>query len=321
MKDVRYTYTVARIRAVETELLNTQDIERLITASDYEQAVRLLRERGFIGENNADLQKALDAHIDNARQLLCESSSDARLLDFLIAKNDFHNLKAALKGLVSHDHRADVFITPAITDPDAVASAVYDKKFDELPEFLREPAEKAYEVLSRTMDGQLSDVMLDAMALDDMRVRAEETDNKCIVKLTEFIIATTAIKIALRASKTGKDEMFLQMSLSETTPNRNALIQAALKGFEELLSFLEATGYKEAADCIRLSSTAFEKWCDDNIMSQVESAKYKINGPEPLIAYFIAKEAEIKTMRIVLAGKHNNLPAEMIRERVRKLYV
>ena len=44
-------------------------------------------------------------------------------------------------------------------------------------------------------------------------------------------------------------------------------------------------------------------------------------GISPLIAYILARETEIKAVRIILSGKHNNLPQETIRERLREMYV
>ena len=40
-----------------------------------------------------------------------------------------------------------------------------------------------------------------------------------------------------------------------------------------------------------------------------------------VIAYVIARQNEIKTVRIILSGKQNELPDDSIRERVRKMYV
>ncbi len=41
----------------------------------------------------------------------------------------------------------------------------------------------------------------------------------------------------------------------------------------------------------------------------------------PVIAYVIARQNEIKTVRIILSGKQNELPDDSIRERVREMYV
>ena len=49
--------------------------------------------------------------------------------------------------------------------------------------------------------------------------------------------------------------------------------------------------------------------------------KYETFSVGPLLAYLVARENEIKTVRIILTGKQNGFPEEAIRERVREMYV
>ena len=44
-------------------------------------------------------------------------------------------------------------------------------------------------------------------------------------------------------------------------------------------------------------------------------------GASPLAAYFIAKETELKCIRIILSAKLSHVSGEIIRERMRELYV
>ncbi len=321
MKDTAYTFAVAKTRAVETKLLSSSDLEQLIGASDYENAVKVLKDKGIVGEKD-NVQTALKNQITEAWQLLNEISPEIDPLEILIVKNDFHNLKSALKSLVSADKADDHFIVPSIVKPELLKSAVSGKKFYELPDYLEKTAERAYDVLVRTKDGQLADILIDAATLDNILQRAEKTGNAYIIKLAELLAVTANIKTAYRAARTGKDEVFLQTALCETKGlSKSDLIRSAKKGPDELLAFISETSYNDAAKNIKVSTSAFEKWCDDIIMSHIESAKYKSFGVEPLIAYYIAKETEIKTLRIILSCKYNNLHADTIRERVRKLYV
>jgi V/A-type H+-transporting ATPase subunit C len=41
----------------------------------------------------------------------------------------------------------------------------------------------------------------------------------------------------------------------------------------------------------------------------------------PIIAYYLARQNEIRTVRIILTAKANDFPEEAIRERVREMYV
>ena len=49
--------------------------------------------------------------------------------------------------------------------------------------------------------------------------------------------------------------------------------------------------------------------------------QYMEIGGKPLVAYALARENEIKTVRIILSGKRTGMPEASIRERVREMYV
>ena len=329
MKDTEYANAVARIRSNETSLLTTEDIEQLANAANYQSALHLLEEKGWHNiENSADVNDSLKKQINNTWQLLLEISPDISELEFLVVKNDFHNVKAVLKKFVSeHIHGADIsdidnFITPSSIDPEQIKNAIFKKKFDELPLLVKDAAVFTYEVLIRSEDGQLADIMLDSMALSVMMMKAEKTNNKSIINIAELMSVAANIKIAVRAAKTGKDKQFLETALCQMkTLSKASLIDATIKGLDELINYISKTPYSEAADHIKTSTTALEKWCDDLLMTNIKNAKYICLGVEPLIAYYIAKDAEIKNVRIILSCKHNKLPPEAIKERLRKLYV
>lgn len=328
-KDTDYAFAVARIRANESSLLSSSDIEQLITTEDYQSAIRLLEEKGWMNsDNKEDIGVELKRLNQKTWQLLCEITPDIHELEFLIVKNDFHNIKAALKAFVSEQtssstsKETDSYVVPSIVEPEMIKKAVYNKKYDELPTFAREAASKTYEVLIRSLDGQIVDIMLDAMALETIVKKAQSTGNSFIMGMAELMGVTANIKTALRAARTGKERQFLDTALCETnTLNKEALIEAAVGGQDELINYLANSSYAEASEMIKASTTAFEKWCDDIMMNYVKNARYICLGVEPIIAYYIAKDAEIKTIRIILSCKHNKLPPETIKERVRKLYV
>ena len=75
------------------------------------------------------------------------------------------------------------------------------------------------------------------------------------------------------------------------------------------------------AEALAESPSAFERWCDNKIIQTIKPQKYNPFSVEPLVAYVLARENEIKTVRIILSAKANNLPEDSIRERVREMYV
>ena len=69
------------------------------------------------------------------------------------------------------------------------------------------------------------------------------------------------------------------------------------------------------------SLTGFEKLSDNFINSLIKKARYITFGIEPLIGYLMAKETEIKNARIIMVGKINNIPNDIVKERLREAYV
>jgi V/A-type H+-transporting ATPase subunit C len=60
---------------------------------------------------------------------------------------------------------------------------------------------------------------------------------------------------------------------------------------------------------------------DDLRVEYLNRAKYIPFGPEPLVAYVLGRENEVKSLRIILAGKVNGLSDQEIGERLREVYV
>jgi len=61
--------------------------------------------------------------------------------------------------------------------------------------------------------------------------------------------------------------------------------------------------------------------CDNALMKYLKPAKYVAFGADSLIGYQAAIEAELTSVRTVIAGRIAGLPAETITERLRETYV
>ena len=79
--------------------------------------------------------------------------------------------------------------------------------------------------------------------------------------------------------------------------------------------------FAEAAEALKKSPSAFERWCDNRVIETIKPQKYEVCTVGPLVAYVLARQNEIKTARIVITGKANDLSEEAIRERTREMYV
>ncbi len=317
-----YAYAVTAVRVRETSLLTSADLERMAELPTVEAAAEYLRSRGWhIPSGATDISSVLRAELVATWDFLTEIAPDISILHPMIVRKDFHNLKAAIKSRLSGIPTDSYFLSPGIVSQDLIREAVDTKTYDLLPNPLRDAGEQAYDVLVRTGDGQLADIIIDRVTLDEILRAAKATENELMLRLQTLFCAAADIKTAFRAARMKKSESFLERAISSCeTPDRTKLIATATAGEAELLAWLGQTEYAEGAALLLASPAAFEKWCDDKAVAMTENVKYLFFGPEPLITYYLAKEAEIKNVRILLTAMENDLPFDRVSQRLRRMY-
>ncbi len=309
-----YTYSVARIRSKETGLLTAQDIEQLINARNYSEALRILCDKGYVNDGNV-----IDAAIRSLWEFLGEIA-DEKVLKFIQLPIDYHNIKTAVKSVFSDIDGKDLLLDYGIVDKTVIYTAVKNRAYRELPENLSETAENAMSLLLRTQDSQLCDIEIDKAELCELWQIAEYLNDDFIKRYISLKVRFANLKTALRCAIMGKSESFTENALCDRADHSiHLLAKAAEKGVDALIEYLESSGENEAAEIIKKSALEFEKWCDDKIMSLMREVRYDSSGTAPIIAYAYAKTAEIKTVQLILSAKRNRL--ENIIERVRELYV
>lgn len=322
MAQNQFIYAVARIRSKELSLLSGAFVEQLLSAKGYEECLQLLQEKGWGDGETRDAAGILAVEREKTWQLMGELTDDLSVFDVFLYANDYHNLKAAIKEVRMGDEYPGIFMEQGTVDVKLIREAVQTREFQNLPAAMRTPAEEAYKALLHTQDGQLCDIIIDKAALDAIYAAGKSSGNEFLELYAELTVAAADIKTAVRASRTGKDRAFLEQALAPCgSINVARLAQAAIEGVDSIGSYLETTAYADAVEELRRSPSAFERWCDNLLIRKIKPQQYSAFGLGPLAAYILARENEIKSVRIVLSGKLNHLPEESIRERIREMYV
>ncbi len=321
--DTEYAFGVAKIRANELTLLTASDIDNLAAAQDYSSALRILADKGWdVPENSTSFAPMLEKAEDDTWQLVCVCMPDVHVLDSLVFPNDFYNLKAAIKSAFSDLEPKDYFIKPYVTDPSVIAQAIEKKDFDLLPDYLKQTAKDAYDAVVRVENGRLADIIIDKASFNTSLACAKRSGNAVLLALAELNCAAANIKVAFRSARLGKDIDFMLRCMADCdTIDNKRLAAAALEGKEAFSSYLLVTQYAEAAEKLADSTASFEKWCDDAVMGRIGVKRLAAFGPEPIIGYYLARQAEVRNVRIILSAKLNGVPTEEIRKRVREINV
>ena len=321
MADNQYLYEVARIRTKELSLLSADFFEQLLSAPDYETCIRLLKEKGWEGGQN-DWEEMLARERRKTWELMEELLGDTSVFNVFLYANDYSNLKAAVKSCRHRTELSNIYIEQGTVSADTIRKALSENRFEELPEAMQAPAREAQKVLLQTGDGQLCDILIDRAALEAIYKAGKDSGDPFLMLYAELTVACADIKTAVRACRTGKDRGFLMRALASCDSlDKDRLADAAAEGEEAVAKYLDTTEYHEGAAVMKESLSAFERWCDNLLIRRIRPQLYNAFGLGPLAAYVLARESEIKSVRIVLSGKKNQLPEQSIRERVRETYV
>lgn len=317
-----FTYAVARIRFRETKLLSDTDLNALLMSSDVDAVMRLLRDKGWGDNTDCRPEELLSLEENKLWEFINETVDDISVLNFLLIPNDYHNLKVILKCITRDLEPDSMLIEDSVEDAQAIYKAIKSREYGDLPAYMQQVAQDAMTTLLQTSDGQLCDIIVDKACMEHVYRLGKESKSDIIRLYCELFVVAADIKIAIRCANTKKKLDFIRRALAECdTLDVERLAQAACEGKDEVIAYLGTTEYRSAVDAIETSMSAFEKWCDDYMTNAMKPQKWEPFGIGPVVAYIIARQNEIKAVRMILSAKLNNLSENTIKERLRDMYV
>ena len=333
MNPMQFTQVIPRLRVLETRLLDKAKIDRMIDGDSANEALKVLQESEYAGvmtgvKRPEDYEMVLARELKRVYELMYDASPVKSLVDIMGIKYDYHNIKVILKGMFLQKDFSHMLITVGMIDVQTLKHSIENNNLGDLNETMKEGIIKAKEVFEETKDPQAIDIILDNTMFKEMREIAKKIDDKFVDKYVKVTIDSTNIKTLLRVKKQKKDKDFLEEVIIEGGEiDKDTLISMLYDAPENISNKLAFTDYGEM---IKLGIEDFtksgsvnelERLVDNYIMNMMKEAKYIPFGVEPLLAYIYAKETEIKIVRIIMVGKLNNISGEVIRERLRDIYV
>ncbi|MBQ7793839.1 MAG: V-type ATPase subunit [Clostridia bacterium] len=311
LKDVEYAYAVAYIKTLENKMLTRSDMESLISADGIAAAKRILAERGWTGKDTGEILKN---ELARAWEAAYEVLGEDTPIDVLIYENDFHNLKTVLKATVARADWSKMVLSPHTVEPSLIAECIKSGDWEQLPEFLRDTAKGAYELLTETMDGQLAEIYIDKAELIAVLERAKAEKDNFLIGWAELLVKLASLKTAWRCIKAGKSQEFLKNAIADS----NLYVKlTSCESIDDVKAVISA----EFSDADTETLASFEKWCDNKKLAYVKGAKAESFSFRPIMAFLIGKTFEIQAVRIILSCKENEIGQEIIRERLRDMYV
>jgi V/A-type H+/Na+-transporting ATPase subunit C len=332
MDRMDFTHAVARLRVIEKRLLDKVKIERLLECETPEEVLKVLQETQY-GErisNAKDIhsyETMLREELRDLYSTMYKLTPEKSIVDIMSLKYDYHNIKVLEKGKSADKDLSNLLIPIGTIPVDTIKTVILSGEFKALNPLMREAVEAVETNFAVNRDPQSIDIILDKYMYKDMLQRALSTEIDFIIEYVKVSIDITNIKTMLRVKKQNKDSKFLEDILIEGgTIDISTFVYGLNESLENFINSVSRSPYTKALTSIleEYNSTgnfsSLEVIFDNYIINKARSAKMVNFGPEPLVAFILAKENEIKIVRIIMVGKLNKVPTDVIKERLREIY-
>lgn len=337
-----FAYSVALIRTLETLLLNDNEVERMTLCKDAKEAFKVLNEFDYSDnkagiEDPSDFQKVITEGLMDIKEILTASTPSKKILNILLHQYDFHNIKTLIKAKLSGKTYEDVenllnkmgaiplealknYIFEGILNPWGISehTELYIKKKILKVQELFEKEDKNPQVIDLYLDQKLMKIIYGI---------AKDSESEFLINYVKKLIDLSNIRLFFRMKAQEKEINLYEIAFIWNGKIPYAKFQEAYKhalaDFPETMkptdySNIVETGYKHFQD--EKTFIYLEREIENYLIDYIRFAKLRPFGPEPLIAYFLAKKNNALIIRMIMVNKLNNIEPAEIQKRLRKLY-
>lgn len=317
-----------RVRHLEKSLLTRQQFERLADSKNLEQAIKLLNETSYADEISKldrveNYEKILSNTLNKTYKDIFEISNDKAIVEVLYLKYVYHNLKVFVKEKLLNENFDSMYCGLFKNEILDFKQNVLDANFEYLNDY-----KDAIELFEKTNDPQDIDIFLDKKCFEKILNIAKCFNLNMIEEYFKALIDFINIKTFIRCKRQNQVKEILEKSLIEGgNIEKDEILDMFFLEIESLSSKFKSSKISKFLSTLieeyknNHTLKNFEKYVDDYLMNIIKDTNSINYGPEVIFAYLIAKEIEIKNLRLVLVGKINDLSCEFIKERLSEVYV
>ena len=327
-EDWRYAFAVGRVRVLQTRLLETGRLGELANSLNAEEMVgRLAGSAYALTGETAALAEQMEAKLRHLRWAgyaeILSLSRDEALSRFMQGGEDFRNLKILLRqSLVEGSGKLELSDLGFI-EPGQLRELFEAEKYEALPRAMGRAVEQAITGYYEKKNPRSIDLAVDRWALEYRRDQARQMTNEYLLGLCGLMADLGNIRSLARIKWLEEDSKLLSEAYLPGGAIELSRLQGALGvSWEMIPGMFFATAYAELVEHGFASLVAddsfvrLEKYCDDYLGEYLRATGQVVAGPEPLVAYLMGIEQEIRSVRLIFSARQAGLAAETRRERL-----
>lgn len=310
----------AKIKSRESALFGKDKMQRLSDAPTVEEGVKILLEGGYPA--GKDYLEILAAAEREAEAFFAESFVDGYGLECFSVLSDYHNAKVLAKE-VFFGAAADAFKADGSIPLSDLSEKIKKEDYSSLPD----PMRRVFDRLKKqSVAGGVSpsetDKALDRASFEDISERMKKA-HPAVKEYFRTYADLTNVEVAYRSRKAGA-------SATEAEKSYLAGGEIAFSDLKRIVELGLADGsdkipmrplYKKAIEALKEGVAPFEAFKENALLSPFKKGRYDMFSPAPIVGFYLGKKREIKNVRLIFAGIKNGVDREIIKIRLRELYV
>ncbi|MBQ7712866.1 MAG: V-type ATPase subunit [Clostridia bacterium] len=319
MTDAGLLYQNAIVKSRESTLLGGDRLQRIADAADTAEAVRLLVEAGYPTAGSPD--EMLFAAEKEAASFFRSCMTTGYGLELFLVADDYHNAKVAAKshffGGAKDAYKVEGFLPVAL-----IEESLEKEEYKALPTPMAEAlAALAALRAKEELYPSDADVLLDKAAFAEISSRVKKA-HRTIRAYFTLLADLKNISVAYRAGKASlSKEKTRAMLLPLGTLREKDLLLIRDLGVDAAEKIRPNATLIGALDAIKEGITVYEVYADDALLALLRKERYDMFSPAPVAGFYVGKQREILNVRLLLARIANGADKEIVKKRMRSLYV
>jgi len=323
-EDWRYAFQTARVRVLESMMLTRASMLDIANADSFESGVDLLAGTEYALSSRsaglADIEKMLLERRTELRETFVSLMLDKELVELLRAREDFANMRLAVRRVVTEKPVGVDYSNEGGVPAEKFEEIFEAENYSEFPLYLREAVEAAVLGYYQEKDIRQIDYQIDKYQAAYKLQRACDIGSIFLLSFfrTQIDLNNIRTMLRLKAADRSERDLFINGGFVDI----DKFIHGLDIGYEAIGTLFYSTPYYSIVDSgvsylTRENSFLFlEKFCEQYMGEFLRTTSSITAGPQPVIAYFLMKENEIRNVRMLLTCKKNRMDTKIILDRL-----
>lgn len=318
-----YAYAAAQVRVLETLMLPRGVFVDMANADSFAAATEQLAGSEYAIDTGAD-SEAIEAMLlerrSAVRTLFSDLMPNKDTVTMLRAREDFANMRLALRRVVTERPLGLDYSNEGGVPAEEFEEIFEQEDYTRLPDYLQEAVEAAVLGYYENKDVRQIDYAIDRVEAAWRVRRARELDSVFCLSRARLRIDLYNLRTMLRLKMADRDDR--EHFLADGFVGTDKFVQGLETSLEAIAPIFLATPYAELLDeaiaylRAEQSFLRLEQKCEDYLVGFLKTTRQITAGPQPVIAYLLIKETEIRAVRMMLVGKKNGLNSKLMLDRL-----